>query len=454
MKTKREEMLLIITIALGTLLNPLNSSMIAVALSRLQEEFHLTFADASWLISTYYLASAVGQPVMGKLSDAYGRKRIFFFGLSLVAIASMLAPFSPGFWWLIGFRVIQSLGSSALFPAGMGIIRNVITTRQARALGILSIFSSTSAAFGPSIGGFLIHFGDWPAIFLVNFPFILLSFLLALKILPNEPSTVTKPTPHMDLLGIGLFMAMIISWILFFLSLERTIDGWKLLLSLILTVLFYRYESRIQDPFVNVQSLRQNLNAGLIYVQFILVNIIFYSIFFGIPSYLEKVHHLDAKTIGIVMLSIAGFGIIIAPLTGRWVDRSGSKPALLMGSISLLLGSMLLLTLQPTSSVPWIFFVLSVLGFSNGFNNLGLQNALYFFVPPEETGTASGLFMTSRYIGTILSSSLLGILFGKNITAGGLHMIALVSSVLGGVILLLTLRMPPTRGRPAASEDH
>lgn len=140
MKTKREEMLLIITIALGTLLNPLNSSMIAVALSRLQKEFHLTFADASWLISTYYLASAVGQPVMGKLSDAYGRKRIFFFGLSLVAVASMLAPFSPGFWWLIGFRVIQSLGSSALFPAGMGIIRNVITTRQARALGILSLF--------------------------------------------------------------------------------------------------------------------------------------------------------------------------------------------------------------------------------------------------------------------------------------------------------------------------
>ena len=169
-----QQVLFITTIALGTLLNPLNSSMIAVALSRMQQDFHLTFTTASWLISTYYLASAVGQPVMGKLSDRFGRKRLFLLGLIMIAVASLLAPFSPGFGWLIGFRIIQALGSSVLFPAGMGMIRQSITENQAYALGILSIFSSTSAAFGPSIGGFLIHFGDWPAIFLVTFPFIIL----------------------------------------------------------------------------------------------------------------------------------------------------------------------------------------------------------------------------------------------------------------------------------------
>ena len=137
-RTRRKELLLITAVALGTLLNPLNTSMISVALTRLQEEFHLTFADVSWLISTYYLASAIGQPVMGKWSDLFGRKRIFMLGLILVTLSSCLAPFSPGFGWLIGFRVIQAIGSSALFPSGMGMIRSQITSNQARALGILS----------------------------------------------------------------------------------------------------------------------------------------------------------------------------------------------------------------------------------------------------------------------------------------------------------------------------
>src|SRR5690625_4835032 len=92
--------LLVITVGLGTLLNPLNSSMISVALTRMQHDFALTFADASWLISVFYIASAVGQPVMGKLSDMFGAKRMFLMGLLLVAAVSALAPFSPNYPFL------------------------------------------------------------------------------------------------------------------------------------------------------------------------------------------------------------------------------------------------------------------------------------------------------------------------------------------------------------------
>src|SRR5690606_28091701 len=143
------------------------------------EDFRLTFVDVSWLISTYYLASAIGQPLMGKWSDLFGRKKVFMIGLLLVTLSSCLAPLAPSFGWLIGFRIIQALGSSALFPSGMAIIRSQITANQAKALGIVSIFSGTSAAFGPSIGGSLLHYGDWSLIFLCNFPFIIGSFLLA-----------------------------------------------------------------------------------------------------------------------------------------------------------------------------------------------------------------------------------------------------------------------------------
>jgi len=445
---RRKDMLLITAVALGTLLNPLNTTMISVALARLQEDFQLTFANVSWLISTYYLASAIGQPVMGKWSDLFGRKKVFLIGLLLVTVSSSLAPLSPGFGWLIGFRIIQALGSSALFPSGMGIIRSQITSNQAKALGVVSIFSNTSAAFGPSLGGLLLHYGDWPLIFLCNFPFIIASFLLAWKLFPRDAKAVGHAA-DMDWRGVGLFSAVIFMWLLFLLALADGFSFWKLAVSAALTVVLYRYELGQSKPFIDVVFLRKNRKVTLIYAQFILTNVAFYSIMFGIPSYLQRVQMMDPQKTGLVMLSIAGFSVLVTPLVGRWIEQRGSKPSLLVGTASVVAGSLLLLLIRDHASVATIFLVLCVLGIANGFNNLGMQTALYDFVTKEQTGIASGLFMTSRFIGTILSSSLLAVLFGKNITTPHLHSMAWICAALGVLMLALTLRMPRVNGQKA-----
>ncbi|MBO9609568.1 MAG: MFS transporter [Paenibacillaceae bacterium] len=445
---KRKELLLITAVALGTLLNPLNTTMISVALSRLQEDYRLSFADVSWLISTYYLASAIGQPLMGKWSDLFGRKKVFLTGLLLVTLASCLAPLSPTFGWLIGFRIIQALGSSALFPSGMGMIRSQISANQAKALGIISIFSSTSAAFGPSLGGLLLHYGDWPLIFLCNFPFIIGSFVLAWKLFPKDAKAAGSAA-DMDWPGVALFSAAIFMWLLFFLSLADGFGWWQLAAAAGLSYGLYRFELGRSKPFINVAFLRGNKNVTFIYVQFVLTNIAFYSVMFGIPSYLQRVQNMDAQKTGLVMLSIAGFSVLVTPLVGRWIDRSGSKPSLLAGTVSVVAGSLLLLLIRDQASAATIFLVLCVLGIANGFNNLGMQTALYDFVAKEETGIASGLFMTSRFLGTILSSSLLAALFGKTITTPHLHSMAWICAVLGLLMLALTVRMPGRRGKLA-----
>jgi MFS family permease len=444
MTTKRKELWLITAVALGMVLNPLNTTMISVALSRLQEDFRLTFAEVSWLISTYYLASAIGQPVMGKFSDLFGRKRIFLLGLLLVTLSSCLAPFSPSFGWLIGFRVIQAIGSSALYPAGMGIIRSQITSNQARALSILSVFSGTSAALGPSLGGFLIHYGDWPLIFLFNFPFIAASFVLAWKLFPRDTKG-TGQVSDMDWTGVLLFSSTIFLWLSFFLSFNQGVNFWLMAAGLLCTFVFYRFELRRAKPFIDIVFLRRNRNVTLIYLQFILINIVFYSIMFGMPSYLQRVQMLDAQETGLVMLSVAGCGVFITPFIGRWIDKSGSKPALLLGASAFIAGSLLLILIRDNTGSALIFILLSVLGFSNGISNLGAQTALYNYVSKEETGIASGLFMTSRFIGTILSSSLLAALFGKNITSGHLHSMAWICAAISLMLLLLTLFLPGVR---------
>lgn len=433
--------LLVLTIGLGTLLNPLNSSMISVALTRLQHEFALSFADASWLISVFYLASAAGQPVMGKLSDMFGPKKLFLSGLAVVAVASLLASFSPNFPFLLGCRALQAIGSSTLFPSGMSIVRGRITENQGRALAVLSIFASTSAAFGPSIGGFLIAGFDWQAVFMVNFPFILLSFVLAIFVLPNMGEG------HFDLKkidfgGIALFLVSIIGLILFLLSIKGSVNWWALLVFVVCGIAFYRLEQRRHDPFIDVNGLKKNHNVTLVYLQFTSINLVYYCYFFGFPTFLQQVKGYSPEHTGLIMLALAGFGVLSSPIAGRMIDLYGSKLPMVVGAVLLAAGTGLLLTYRETSPLIWLLAIMSVLGLSNGFNNISTQTALYENVAPEDTGSASGLFQTSRYLGSILSGSLLGVTFNKYIDQSHLHLVAIICFVFCLLIVGLSLKLP------------
>ncbi|TKC16430.1 MFS transporter [Robertmurraya kyonggiensis] len=433
---------LMIAVAFGVMLNPLNTTMISVALSRMQDDLQLSFTDVSWLIATYYIGSAIGQPIMGSLSDRFGRKRFFLMGLFLVALASFLAPLSPNLGCLIVFRLIQAIGSSMLYPAGMATLRHVITERQAKYFGILSIFSSTSAALGPSIGGLLISVWDWEALFFINFPFVITSFILTFKYFPKD-SKNTDRGYKFDVGGIILFILAITS-LLIVLSLKENFHLVWLLVPVVLIFAFYSYEKKQPNAIIDVRSLVEKTEVTVVYIQYMLVNMLFYSLLFGIPTYLQNVHHFQAGVTGLVMLSISGFGIIISPLAGMWIDRAdSSKPVVLVGAIFAIAGSALLFTIGNVTSPIVIFLILSILGCSNGLNNIGLQTALYAVVEPAETGAASGLFMTSRFLGTIFSSSILGNVFAKQVTTANFHYIALAGGIIGILCLLLAFRMKP-----------
>lgn len=433
--------ILILTVGLGVLLNPLNSSMVSVALTRVQLDFDLSFADASWMISVFYLASAVGQPVMGKLSDMFGTKRLFISGLILVSVSCALAPFSPNYGFLLGCRALQAIGSSTLFPSGMIMIRSYITEKQARAIGIVTIFASSSAAFGPSIGGFLVGSWSWPAIFIVNFPFIVIALGLAIFILPKNEHMQAN-LKRLDFIGIIYFVISIIGLILFLLSLEQNINWIALIFFIVAGGLFYTYEQKLDDPFINVSHLKTNKNITLVYGQYILVNLVYYNFFFGLPSFLQQVRGYSEEQTGLIMLTLAGFGVLVTPLAGRIIDKQGSKLPLVIGAFCLLLGTGLLITYHETSPLVWLIFIMAVLGVSNGFTNISAQTALYEHVEPEETGSASGLFQTSRYLGSILSGSFLGLTFNRHISDAQLHLVAIVCFFLCIVIVGLSFMLP------------
>lgn len=129
------------------------------------------------------------------------------------------------------------------------------------------------------------------------------------------------------------------------------------------------------------------------------------------------------------MLSLGLCSLVVSPLAGRWIDKSGPRPALLVSAILMTLGSVWIVTLNENSPVISVCLALAAFGISNGLNNVGMQAALFKSSPKEMIGVASGLFMTSRYLGTILSSLLLGIVMGDRLSAEGFRLLGVILAI-------------------------
>jgi len=375
------------SVVTGTMLNPLNSSMIAVALLVLSMDFRVSISAATWLISGFYLGGAVGMPLMGRLADLFGPRRVFSLGLALVGLTGVVAPLANSVDWLLAVRVVQAFGTAAPYPAGLAIIRarDHRGRAPAAALGAITIASSVSAALGPILGMASV-----------------LTFLLSV---PGHP-----PWP-------------------------------LLLLAVVAALVFIQHESRTDTPFLDVRLLVANRRLVWVYAQFLAVSLCFYAIFFGLPLWLEEARRFGPGTTGLLMLPLAAVGVLVTPLATRLIERTGPKPCLILGSALLLAGALALLLVDAVTSVPALMAVALVLGVPNGLNNLGLQAALYEAAPAASMGTASGLFQTFRFSGAILSTAVIGIVLGQGASNGGLHALAAVIAAVSAALLVASLLM-------------
>ncbi|MGH3488417.1 MAG: MFS transporter [Actinopolymorphaceae bacterium] len=463
------------SVVLGTLLNPLNSSMIAVALVPLQHEFGVGVATSTWLVSGFYLAAAVGQPLMGRLVDLFGARRLFVSGLVVVCVACLLAPFAPGFWWLLGVRVLLAAGTSTAFPAALVLIRAAAIERQdagtterhhpttkpnptteprppAAALAFLTVAASTSAALGPVLGGFLIAVAGWEAIFLVNVPLTVIGILLALRVLPKIPASSTDDTSFLasvDLPGIVLFSGTLLGLLVFVLSVEGGTTMWWLTgLVVVLAILLVLRERSTPRPFIDIRGLIANRALTAVLGQQGGFNLVFYCVFFGLPMWLGSIRGFDADTVGLLVLPIAAMGVLMTPLAARVVEARGSRATLVFGSLVLLLATLLVQVLSDATPIVVIVAVALLFGIPGGFNNLGLQTALYEASPGHRMGSSGGLFQTFRYLGAISATSVLGVVFGHDLSSAGLHRIGWIMTGVAAALVLLALVLRP---RPAST---
>jgi MFS family permease len=438
-------------ILLGTVLNPINSSMIAVALVRVGDDFDVSVVSLSWLISSFYLVAAVGQSVLGRLADQFGPRRLQCVGFVLVIVAGALGPFAPSFGWLIAARLLLAIGTSAGYPAGLALLRRASGGERPApsSIAAITIANSSSAALGPVVGGALVALASWPAIFYVNVAFGLVALPLALRWLPRDPQhaggvTLALLRRIVDLPGIAAFTAMLASVLALLLSLAEEPLWWLAPIALLAGAALVWSDRRREDPFLDVRMLAGNRTLLAVCAQYLLVNVVAFGIFFALPLWLEAARGFSSGETGLLVAPLAGVAVLAAPLAAWLVARRGERAALLAGACAMVVGTLLLATFSADTPLWAIVPATVVLGIPIGFNNLGLQSALYGASDPERTGAAAGLFQTCRFIGAVLSTSLLGIVFADDVDSAGLHTMALALAGVSAVVLAASVRRRPS----------
>jgi predicted MFS family arabinose efflux permease len=307
------------------------------------------------------------------------------------------------------------------------------------------------------LGGVLTAAFGWSGIFLVNAPLTLVTFVLTLVVLPRDPPRQAGGSGLVrlvDPLGVLLFSGTLVGLLGFLLSVPDRSPLWILVpVVLVAGVLLVLWELRAAEPFLDVRGLAQGPALLGVLGQQAAIQLVFYSVFYGLPMWLEEVRHYPVEQAGLLMLPVAMLGVLVTPVAARLVSRFGPRLPLVVGSAGLVVGSLLLFTLGDATPAIGILGVSAVLGLPNGLNNMGLQAALYSAAPPEAVGLAGGLFQTARYVGAILSTALLGLVFETHLDSAGLHRVAIVTTVLAALLIpaALSVRRRARRDARAAA---
>lgn len=429
-------------LALGSTLNPINSTMISTALTPIANDFHASVGQTGWLIAGLYLTSAVAQPVMGRLADLFGPRRIYLISLLLVAVAGVVGTLAPSLSILVVARVLLGVGTSGAYPSAMRIFRSQAdrlgTAPPRTAMGVLSFAGIATTALGPLLGGLITGSFGWHAVFTVNLPLALLTAVLVLLWVPEDAPRTTsfvRLVQEIDLVGVTLFGVALTSLMTFLMNLDRA-PFWVVPVSVASWVALVLHSLRRLQPFIDIRMLARNLPLTITFLRITLILLIPYCILYGFAQWLESSAHYSASAAGLMTLPMS----ILAGICSLLVTRTKSiRTPFIIGAVGGLIGCGSLLFIRSSTSALFIAAAVMFIGVPMGMTSAATQTAIFLQAPASEMGVAAGLQRTFTYIGAIAAASLLGAIFGDRPTDGSFHMLAIVMTAIACFLLLFIL---------------
>lgn len=402
------------SLSLSMLLASLGTSIANVGLPTLAQAFGASFQDVQWVVLAYLLAITTLIVSAGRLGDLAGHRRLLLAGIGLFTIASVLCGVAPSLWLLVAARAAQGLGAAIMMALTMAFVGAAVPKEKTgSAMGLLGSMSAVGTALGPSLGGVLIAGPGWRALFLVNVPLGLVTFLLARRHLPVDRQGPKTDRPGFDGVGTLLLVLTLGAY-----ALAMTIGrGHFGLLNLGLLVaaalgigLFVWAEARVAAPLIRLTLFRDpGLSAG--FATSALVSTVLMSTLVVGPFYLSRALGLKTALVGAVMT----VGPLVAALTGvpagRLVDRVGAQLATLAGLAGIAIGSAALAMIPAQFGIPGYVVPLVVITAGYALFQTANNTAVMADLRPDQRGVISGLLNLSRNLGLVTGASVMGAVF-------------------------------------------
>ncbi len=384
--------------------------MVNLALPQIATDFSADAIQLGWIPTIFLLCSAMFLIPVGKLSDIYGRKKVFLIGIAITGFSSFLIPFSPSLPLLIALRGLQGIGSACIFGTSVAIVSSVFPKEQrGKALGINVTGVYAGLSLGPVIGGVLTHYLGWRSLFFILVPLCIFIIFAVTRWITVD--WADADAPPFDLVGALLYAAVVFCGIFGITSITSQEGVVALILFFLLLPIFLSYEARTPHPIIDLGIFKNNRVFTFSNIAALINYSATFAIGYLLSLYLQIIKGLDPKSAGLVLVSQPLIQVLFSPWAGRLSDRIEPRYIASAGMGLNAIGLFILAGVSEETTVPIIIMALLFLGFGFALFSSPNTNAVMGSVQKADYGIASGTIATMRQFGMVLSMGITLFLF-------------------------------------------
>lgn len=442
--------LIFAVVSVALFMASVDQTIVATALTTLQRDLGAAVNWSSWTITVYALGQILVMPLAGRISDQYGRRRVFVGAIALFTVASLCCGLADNIYELVALRAVQAAGGGAFMPSATGIVADAFGPDRDRAIGLFTSIFPIGGIVGPILGGLFVTYWSWRGIFLVNVPLGLLVLALALAYVPytGRRTGARIDLPGVGLLGLGLLGVMFAVSYLGTAGASLLAPQFAVVLVVGLVALagFVRHARRAANPVIPLRLLRGRGFAVLNVINF----------FFGVavlgfatlvPLYAQNRYGVSILSAATLLTARAVGMIAVAGLAAFALRRTGYRRPMLAGFVLCAAGLiMLAVPAHGLSPTLWLGLAAAVTGLGMGVSVPATNNAI-MHLAPTDTGAVAGLRGMFRQAGGITGISVVTALLARSADPGMAQAWTLVVlAVIMLALLPLLALVPEHRG--------
>jgi len=416
--SKKTKIASFMALSIAMFMSMLDSTIINIALPDITTFFHANLSDTSWISSIYVIGLAVFMIPASKFADQFGRKKVMIIGIVLFGGCSAMCGLSHSLMFLILMRLFQGIGAAMITPIVMPMGIEIFGKEKLQPVSAaIGAVTALAAAAGPPLGGLLIKYVSWQAIFFVNVPFSIICLLLTITtISESHDDTASK---SIDWIGMVLLTASLS--LLTFALLKGNDYGWTSAITISMFIgsavsltLFIITELKVKAPLMELQLFREPTFTSSSFVNMIsgfgcICPFLIFSYF------LQNLLGYDALKAAFIIMWVALTVIISMPLGTLISSKLDARPINMLGNLLMGISVIAMSRMKVTTSVTIMSIEMIVFGIGMGFASQTILTAVKH-LPKEKSGVGSGIFNAMRQVGICLGIAVLVSALDSNVS--------------------------------------